>query len=85
MQIKYTPTVRTVYYEIRTQIRNGRVPWFAYDRFSERALVYIQPHWLKPLADRNMDGVSGKHQLDFIQVFTFSIREGAKNVILPDY
>ena len=45
MQNKYTPTVRSVYQEICTQIRDGRLPWFAYGRLSEKALVYIQPRW----------------------------------------
>ena len=46
MQNKYTPTVRSVYQEICTQIRDGRLPWFAYGRLSEKALVYIQPRAL---------------------------------------
>ena len=47
MQNKYTPTVRSVYQEICTQIRDGRLPWFAYGRLSEKALVYIQPRWFR--------------------------------------
>ena len=39
MQNKYTPTVRSVYQEICTQIRDGQLPWFAYGRFSEEALT----------------------------------------------
>ena len=72
MQNKYTPTVRSVYQEICTQIRDGRLPWFAYGRLSEKALVYIQPRWLW-VTQHQLQDCSSIHFLAFMlweQIFS---------------